>query len=77
MTDGKISWNVMPADERLYWSNGSSNVLPWKKALVKYGRLIFPEEIVQVLISKEVPVEWTMEYTPPLIPPIGEFEIAL
>jgi len=77
MTDSKISWNVMPAEERLYWSNGSSNVLLWKKALVKYGRLIFPEEIVQVLINKEVPVAWTTEYTAPLIHPVGDFEIAL
>ena len=78
MTDSKQSWVVMPAEEKLYWKDSSSNIVTWKrKSLVKYARLIFPEEIVQVLIKKEVPVEWTTPYAPPMIPPIGDFEIAL
>jgi hypothetical protein len=80
MTESRssASWNVMPESDKLYWKDGSSNIVPWKKkSLVKYARLIFPEEIVQVLIKKEIPAEWTTPYAPPLIPPMGEFEIAL
>ena len=29
-----------------------------------------------MLVNKVVPVEWTARYEPPLIPPMGEFEIA-
>ena len=78
MTESKHSWVVMPAEEKLYWKDSSSNIVTWKrKSLVKYARLHFPEEIVQVLITKKVPVEWTTPYAPPMIPPIGDFEIAL
>ena len=77
MTDNKMSWqSVMPENEKLYWKDGSSNIVPFLKSLIKYARLHFVEEIVQVLVNLAIPVEWTSRYEPPLIPPMGDFEIA-
>ena len=72
-----MSWqHVMPDNEKLYWKEGSSNIVPFEKSLIKYARLHFPEDIVQVLVTKVIPEDWITPYEPPLIPPVGDFEIA-
>ena len=76
-THSKTSWNVMPENEKLFWKEGSSNIIPHRKSLIKYARLIFPEDIVQVLITKEVPKEWTEPYNKPTLAPIGSYEVAV
>ena len=72
-------WSVMPEAEKLYWKDGHSNIIEWWESLYKYARLFFSEEIVQVLISKTIPVEWLSEWEPPSpgSKPTNEFDIKL
>ena len=72
-------WSVMPEAEKLYWKDGHSNIIEWWESLYKYARLFFSEEIVQVLISKTIPVEWLSEWEPPSpgSRPTNEFDIKL
>jgi len=61
----KVSWSVMPEAEKLYWKDGHSNLIEWWESLYNYARLIFSEEIVEVLINKAIPAEWLSEWEPP------------
>ena len=47
--ESKNPWSLMPADEKLYWKDGHTNLQAWLKALQVYGRLKLSEEIIQAV----------------------------
>jgi len=61
----KLSWQVMPENEKLYWKDGQTNLLDWFESLYKYIRLHFDEEIVEAIIGLVVPPEWEQEWQDP------------
>ena len=64
-TSTKLSWHVMPDNEKLYWKDGQTNLLDWFDSLYKYARLHFDEEIVEALIALAIPPEWEEEWIDP------------
>ena len=61
----KISWHVMPENEKLYWKDGQTNLLEWFESVYKYARLHFEEDIIEAIVNLTVPPEWEQEWVDP------------
>ena len=61
----KISWNVMPENEKLFWKDGQTNLLDWFESVYKYARLHFEEDIIEAIVNLAVPPEWEQEWVDP------------
>lgn len=64
-SSSKISWNVMPENEKLFWKDGQTNLLDWFESVYKYARLHFEEDIIEAIVNLTVPPEWEQEWVDP------------
>ena len=79
LKDSKTSsYDRMPESKKLSWRDGHTNLLDWQEDVITYARMKFDETIVQaVIVNKEIPEEWVLDWQRPVVAPSNDFEMQL